>query len=204
MVEAWLVFLGGALLGVSLAAPPGPVLALMAREVGARGPWASMKVGLGATTADMVFAVLAVAGAVAVVAERPLLLAVLSVVGAALLAYYAWGAVHAGRAARAGALAEDGGSPATYTMGFLAAATSPFNLAWWIGPGTALLANEGPLLAAGMFVGILGFLSFFVTLVDRLGRRVRRFQEGAAYVSAVILAVFALLVAWRAAGLLLA
>lgn len=194
-----LVVLGaGIALGVSLAAPPGPVTALMVREVAERGPRQAALVGLGACTADMGFLGLAWVGAIALLAARPQLLGAVSIVGAALLAYYAWGAYRAGRAPAEAAT----GRPATYVTGFLAAATSPFNLAWWLGPGTALLASQGLGLALGLLVGILGWIAVFVTALARIGARVRRFQEYAAYASAVILGAFAVLVALRGAALL--
>jgi threonine/homoserine/homoserine lactone efflux protein len=193
-----LPLLAGIALGVSLAAPPGPVLALMLEELAQRGRWASLQVGLGALTADMGFAVLALAGAITVLAQRPVLLGAVSIVGAGLLAYYAWSAWRAARR-QAGAAT---GRRATYATGFLTAATSPFNWAWWVGPGTALLANEGPWLAAGMLIGILAWLGVFVEGMARVGRRAPRFQAYAAWASALILAAFALLVAWRGLGLL--
>jgi threonine/homoserine/homoserine lactone efflux protein len=190
--------LAGLALGLSLAAPPGPVLALMARETTQRGPWAGAKVGLGATTADAGFLVLAALGAIAVLAERPTLMGVVSLLGALLLAWFARGAW---RSARSPAAAPVGGE-ATFATGFLAAATSPFNLAWWVGPGSVLIASVGFDLVAGMFAGILGWLVLFTQGVHRLGQRIRRFQEGVAYASAVVLALFAAWVAWRGLALL--
>lgn len=191
----------GALLGLSLAAPPGPVTALMASEAAQRGPRAGLVVGLGASTADFGFFLLAFAGAVAVLAQRPVLLGALSLLGAALLACFARGAWRAARAAGAGGQRAHAGR-AGYARGFLAAATSPFNLAWWVGPGSVLIAQAGPALDAGMFAGILGWCVAFNGGVAALGRRVARLQEVVAYASAAILLAFAAWVAWRGALLL--
>jgi threonine/homoserine/homoserine lactone efflux protein len=170
----------------------------MLEELSQRGRGACLRVGLGATTADMGFAALALAGAIAVLASEPVVLGGLSLAGAVLLAGYAWAAW---RAARAPAHAARG-RRATYLTGFLAAATSPFNWAWWVGPGTALLAQEGPWLALGMLLGIVAWLVLFAEGLSRLGKRAPRFQAWAAYASAVILAAFAVLVAARGLALL--
>lgn len=193
-----LPLLAGFLLGLSLAAPPGPVTALMAQEVARRGPWGGIAVGLGATSADGCFLGLAALGAIAVLAERPLLLGVASLLGAALLLYYAWSAWKAARAPEALQSPER----ATYATGFLAAATSPFNFAWWVGPGSVLIASVGLVIVAGLFAGILAWVVFFSHALARLGKRVRRFQEGVSYASAAILALFGAWVALRGAELL--
>jgi threonine/homoserine/homoserine lactone efflux protein len=186
----------GIALGLSLAAPPGPVNALMANEVARRGPWAGARVGLGATCADFGYFLLAFAGAVALLADRPRLLGLVSLAGAALLLSYAWGDVRGAR--RAVAPQEQ---HATFRTGFLAAATSPFNLAWWVGPGTALIAQAGLALVAGLFVGVLGWVALFTQGLARL-RGVRRIQELVAYASAAVLAAFAAWAAWRGLQLL--
>ncbi|MCA1813891.1 MAG: LysE family translocator [Halobacteriales archaeon] len=191
-------FAAGVLLGVSLAAPPGPVTALMASEVLQRGPRRGLLVGLGASTADFGFFLLAFLGAIAVLPTLPALLGAVSLLGAALLAWYAWGAWRAARQP-----AREGGVPrAGFAQGFLAAATSPFNLAWWIGPGSVLIAQAGLAIVAGMFAGILGWVVVFTVGLAALGRRVRRLQEGVAYASAAILVGFAAWVAWRGMELL--
>lgn len=190
----------GVALGLSLAGPPGPVNALMLHASAARGPRAGVPIGLGATTADAGFFLLALAGSLAFLASRPSLLGAVSLFGAGLLAFYAWSSWRAARAARAPEAAPV--RRAGFRDGFLAAATSPFNLAWWIGPGTVLIAQVGLWLIAGLFLGILAFVLAFNLAVGHLGRRVARLQEGVAYASAIILAAFALWVGLRGAELL--
>lgn len=205
MAAAPEAFLAGIALGLSLAAPPGPVNALMLQASAARGPRAGIPIGLGATTADAGYFLLALAGTLAFLVQRPALLGVLSVVGAALLLYYAWGSWQAGRAAGApepAAAAPERSTPAGFRDGFLAAATSPFNLAWWVSTGSVLIAQVGLWLVAGMFAGIVAFVLSFSVAVGHLGRRVRRFQEVMAYLSAALLLGFAGWVALRGAELL--
>lgn len=93
-------------------------------------------------------------------------------------------------------------APATYMTGFVAAATSPFNLAWWVGPGSVLIASVGLLLVVGMFTGILAWVGLMPWLVAHAGRRVRSLQKVVSIVSAAVLLVFAVVVAVDGIGLL--
>lgn len=184
-------FLSGIVLGLSLAAPPGPVSALMADSTLRRGPLAGSLVGLGATTADFVFFLLAWAGAVAVLADRPVLRAFLALAGAALLVYYAVGAWRSTR----DPVEVQRVAPATFATGFVAAATSPFNLAWWVGPGSVLIASVGVVLVAGMFTAILVWVGVVPYLFAHAGRRIRSMQRVVSVASAAVLLAFAVLVA---------
>lgn len=202
MAEAALLgtMLAGVALGLSLAAPPGPVAVLMVRGT-SQGGWArGVRVSLGATTADACFLLLALLGALAVLRDRPTWLGAASLLGAAILLFFAYGSWKAARAPLGGA--EEGGKRVGFVDGFLAAATSPFNLAWWVGPGTVLIASAGLGLVAGMFAGILAWVVLFCWAVAKLGQRVRGFQRYVAYASAVVLAAFAAWVGLRGAGLL--
>lgn len=203
-----LPLLAGLALGLSLAAPPGPVTALMVQATARRGAWRGFAVGLGATSADACFLLLALLGGIAVLAERPTLLGLASLAGAGLLACFALGAWRGARGAArsrgapAGREGAQGSTEPGFAAGFAAAITSPFNLAWWIGPGSVLIASVGLSIVAGLFAGILAWILFLPHALAVLGRRLPRFQEGAGYASAAILAVFAAWVAWRgAAGL---
>jgi len=71
----------GAVFGLALAAPPGPMNAVIAEESVLRGRLAGFKAGLGAATADVIFFALAYVGVVAVVESFPLLRAVMVAAG---------------------------------------------------------------------------------------------------------------------------
>jgi threonine/homoserine/homoserine lactone efflux protein len=84
--------LAGVLFGLALAAPPGPMNAVIAEESVLRGWSAGFLAGLGAMVADVCFLVAAAVGAVAVVAEYPTLRAGMVGVGGLLMLYFAYGA----------------------------------------------------------------------------------------------------------------
>lgn len=158
-----------------------------------------MRVGWGATTADLGFFLLAWAGATALLATHVLVRALVSLAGAGVLLFYAYGAWRSAT----GPAAVERVAPATFVTGFVAAATSPFNFAWWVGPGSAIIAEVGVVLVAGMFVGILAWVAFFVYALTHAGRRIRELQRLVAWASAVVLAGFAAWIGWVGFGLLL-
>ena len=82
----------GVVFGLALAAPPGPMNALIAEESVIRGWGAGFRAGLGAATADFVFFLLALAGVVTFVQRLPVVRAVMVGVGGCLMCYYAYGA----------------------------------------------------------------------------------------------------------------
>ncbi|MBP1986926.1 LysE family translocator [Halolamina salifodinae] len=84
--------LAGAVFGLALAAPPGPMNAVIAEESVLRGWTAGLKAGLGAGLADFVFFLLALGGAVRIVDQSTLLKGVLFGVGGLLMLYFAYGA----------------------------------------------------------------------------------------------------------------
>ena len=83
----------GIVFGVALAAPPGPMNAIIAEESVLRGWFSGFKAGLGAMSADVIFFVLATLGVVAFVERFPLLRAAMVGVGGVLMLYFAYDAL---------------------------------------------------------------------------------------------------------------
>lgn len=189
MVAPLLAFALGMALGLSLAVPPGPILALMAGEAARGRLRPALATGFGATSGDAVWATAAFFGFVAYLRSRPLFVGALGLVGAALLVYMAISTV---RAARNGVSEATGGS---FAKGLATVLTSPLNLAWWVSTGPYLLGTLGMLAIAGMFCAIVAFLFVFVFGIAALGRRFEHTVEILAFAGAVILIIFALLVA---------
>jgi len=96
----------GAVFGLALAAPPGPMNAVIAEESVLRGWLAGFTAGLGAMTADAVFFVLSLGGVVAFLDEAPTVRAVMVGAGGLLMLYFAYGAA---RDLRGASLAGDDG-----------------------------------------------------------------------------------------------
>ena len=106
--------LAGVVFGLALAAPPGPMNAVIAEESVLRGWRSGFLAGLGAMTADAVFLVLALLGVVTAVERLPLLRAAMVAGGGVLMLYFAYGAAvdaAAGDAFHADDTAADGAGP---------------------------------------------------------------------------------------------
>ncbi|GGM71954.1 threonine/homoserine/homoserine lactone efflux protein [Halarchaeum rubridurum] len=188
----------GVALGLSLAAPPGPMNALIAQESVARGWRSGFRAGLGAMTADACFFVLAYAGVVAFIRHAPTLQAAMKAVGGLLLCYFAYGAA---KSAREGAAETE--ASAGFRKTFLAALTNPMQIIWWLTAGVALLdpgtvtafghtfgATNGALTVGGFFCGILVWIAGFPALLRVAGDAVDTLERVVGYGSAVVLCVF--------------
>lgn len=187
----------GLLLAWSLAATPGPANALIAQEAARRGWRSGWLTGLGAVTGDLLMFSLMWAGVLVLVARIPASEVVLATAGALLMGWFAWGSW---RVARRGAGEETPGAAAGgFAKCFLIVVTSPFNWAWWVTVGASLLTEMGFAVVGGFFAGLLTWIAFWSGLARAGAARMKRFAEGVAYVSAAVLAIFALSLAWFAA-----
>ncbi|WP_135362789.1 LysE family translocator [Halosimplex halophilum] len=219
-------FAVGVVFGLALAAPPGPMNAVIAEESVLRGWLAGFTAGLGAMTADFVFFVLSLAGVVAFLEGARTLRAVMVGVGGLLMLYFAVGAV---RDARADFLSGEPGPDSDdadargFTKAFVLALTNPYQILFWLTvgvgllePGTvdvlsylpvvgadlagALVVRTGsPALLAGLFGGIVVWITGFPATLVGVGRRVDAFAPAAAVASALVLAGFGVAFCWTAA-----
>jgi threonine/homoserine/homoserine lactone efflux protein len=235
----------GVVFGLALAAPPGPMNALIAEESVLRGWRAGFRAGLGAATADFVFFLLALAGVVTFVQRLPVLRAVMVGVGGCIMCYYAYGAARSvgstfrdaadpgetepsatadGSAAAAtgregdgdggGDEHEGGSESAGFRKAFVLALTNPYQIVFWLAVGVGLLEpgrvdvlrrlpavgadlagtlvvrTGSPALLAGLFCGILVWITGFPAALVSAERRVDRFAPAVAALSALVLAGF--------------
>lgn len=191
MPGALQVLLSGAVLGVSIAAPPGPVTALSAQTVVARSWLAGWLVTAGATVADGVFFVLTYFGVARVVTsgERGVLFAL----GGVLMLYL--GVATARRARSTGAetipkARTSGRSP--FLLGLSMGLTNPYQLGWWVAIGAGMVADYGASVAAGFFVGIVSWTLAFTATVRAGVSRYERLAPVVAYASAALMLGFGL------------
>jgi len=193
----------GMALGLSLAAPPGPMNAVIAEESVLRGWVAGTKAGLGAMTADAIFFVLALAGVVTFVQDMPTLRGVMVGLGGLLMLYFAYGAAHDAR--RTFTTSGDAQSEKGFQKALVLALTNPFQIIWWLTAGVGLLnpgtievlgyrlaTTGGPVLIGGFFAGIVVWIVGFPGTLVAAGRRVDVLAPIIAYLSAAVLAVFGL------------
>jgi threonine/homoserine/homoserine lactone efflux protein len=208
--------LAGCVFGLALAAPPGPMNAVIAEESVLRGWGAGFRAGLGAFTADASFFALAALGVVEFVETAPTLKAAMVGVGGVLMLYFAYGAA---MEARAGAsfVGDADGDARGFTKAFALAITNPYQIVFWLTVGVRMLrpdsidvlaytpyvggdlagvlvvATGSPALIVGFFLGILLWVSGFPATLVTVGRRVDDFAPAVAAASALVLAGFGVL-----------
>jgi len=200
----------GVALGLSLAAPPGPMNAVIAEEAVTRGWRAGFFAGLGAMTADACFFVLALVGVVAFIQDAPTVERAMVGVGGVLMLYYAYGAFRDAGSFSDAEPAEGRG----FRKAFVLALANPYQVTWWLTAGVGLLnpseisgfglqlsAANGALTVAGFFAGILVWVAGFPASLRAAGERVDAFGKVVAYVSGGVLLLFGVTFLRTAAGL---
>jgi len=214
---------GGIIFGLALAAPPGPMNAVIAEESAVRGWRAGLFAGLGAMVADFCFFVLALLGVATVLTETPALRRVLIGAGGLLMLWFAVGAVRDADAF----MSADGEPPdANESRGFrkalVLALTNPYQVAFWLTVGIGLLRpgrldvlapvpvvgdaaadllvvqTGHPILLVGLFVGIGFWIAGFPAAVVLARERIEWVAPMVAWASAAVLAGFGLLFVGRA------
>jgi len=80
--------------------------------------------------------------------------------------------------------------------------TSPYNWGWWLTAGSCMLALLGWATAFGFFSGLVLWTIVWTGLARAGAARVKRLAEFVAYGAALVLAAFALLMAWYGVRLL--
>ena len=206
----------GTVFGLALAAPPGPMNALIAEESVLRGWTAGFWAGLGAMIADATFLLLSLAGVVAFIGEFPRLRVAMIGVGGLLILYFAYGAV---RSARAVFVPEEGPDAESkgFRKAFVLALTNPYQILFWLTVGVALLEpgtvdvlaktpyvgdsltgllvvrTGSPILLVGLFAGITVWITGFPAALVAARRRVDRLAPIVAGVSGLVLGGFGVL-----------
>lgn len=226
-VQTGITFSAGVLFGLALAAPPGPMNAIIAEESILGGWIAGVRAGLGAMTADALFFFGALAGLVAVVDRLPTLRAVMVTTGGILMLYFALGAARSVESALA---PEPDGREGTtgFRKALVLGLTNPYQIIFWLTVGIGLLQpgrldvfsylplggealvgtfvveTGSAALLVGLFVGILVWVVSFPAALIGAGRRIDAFAPVVAAGSALVLAGFGILFIWDGAATLLA
>jgi len=173
----------GFALGLSLAVPPGPVNALVAREASRHGAWAGIRAGLPAPTVDTGYMLLVLFGLPRLV-DLDRWAPVMAVVGAVLMAYLAYETAkhREGTKQLAGAWAV-----------WAVTLTNPFQYAWWVSAGVVFLDRTQPWGVPGFMAAVFGWVFALSWLVNHGARRWDWFVPLVTVVSADMLLGFALL-----------
>lgn len=202
----------GATVGIILAAPIGPINIEIVRRGIRDGFVHGWTMGLGALTADTIYALLIVTG-FARFAENEQLRVVLFFAGAAMMTYLAYGSIQS--ALKETNLDSSGlviPRRRTFVAGFMLAAFNPFGIVYWLTVGAGLAADaatrfgEGgaPILVIGVMLGIF----LWVTSISVVAQISRRFVTGPAMrwitgISGVLLFGFAAWFLYSGVNLLL-
>ena len=176
------IALYGATVGVVLAAPIGPINVEIVRRGIRDGFLHGWMTGLGALTADTIYALAIVLG-FARFAENEAVRVVLFFFGAAMMTYIGYNSIKTALDPHA----TDGAAPKrgrSYVTGFLMAAFNPFGIIYWLTVGAGLAAdavNRGgsgaaPILVIGVMWGIFAW----VTTLSVIAQVSRRFVTGIA------------------------
>lgn len=190
------LFLKSALIGLSIAAPVGPIGLLCIQRTLDHGPRVGLATGLGAAVADALYGAIGAFGVTAVIAllndARPLLASG----GALFLLWLAWNAWHGAEPRKAAQAA--GGVKGWHAFGgtFLLTMSNPATILSFIAVFSSLaggMATASPAwMIAGVFIGSAAWWFVLVGMVGRLrerlqARHLRWIRRG----SALLLAGFA-------------
>ncbi len=183
-------FAAGLFLGLSLAVPPGPVNALIARESVRGGPWAGIRAGYPAPLVDTAYMTVVLFGLPRVI-DMDRWGVWLAAAGALLMVYLAW------------ATARPHGEPKRISAGATWGITlsNPFQYAWWLSTGATFLAATAPWGVLGFLIAIFSWVLVLSYLMAHGAARWTWFTPAITLLSADSLLVFALLLAVRS-GLL--
>lgn len=192
----------GLLIGLSLAAPPGPVNALIASHAVTRSWRSGFFVGCGAMTADAGFLTLSVLAHSAVVGVRSVF-PLIALMGAAVMGYFAFGAARAWNRVPDSIPPSGNVQAKSYVTGLSVNLTSPYPILWWLTAGLALIDQLGPAVLVGFFAGILLWITAFPFALRTAQRRFARTYHVALAFSIVSLIAFAAWLAWSAIDTLL-
>ncbi len=178
-------------LGFSLAAPPGPVNALIARSAAAGGASAGVRAGIPAPIVDTAYMLLVLFG-VARLVDLEALTPWLASAGAVLMA---WLAVQVAKVPSG-----DGKALAGPAAVWAVTLTNPFQYAWWVSAGAGDLVQVGAFGIAGFLAAIFGWVFLFSHLVAHGALRWPWFAPAISLLSADLLLLYAIRLAWRGLG----
>ncbi len=167
-------FLEAAVLGISIAAPVGPIGILCIRCTLANGRTTGLACGLGAATADAVYGLLGALGIGVALAAAGGAMGVFRFVGAAWLAWLGVKTFRS-RPAEREADADASGLWRAWASTFGLTLTNPLTILSFAAMFSAFASGglaDAPVLAAGVFVGSAAWWLFLSASVDRLRSRV--------------------------------
>jgi len=196
-MDAWGVFLSSLLIGLSIAAPVGPIGLLTIQRSLEHGPRAGLATGLGAAAADAVYGAIGAYGVSWLISALVSVRVPLALFGGAVLLYMAWQLLRAPLAERAASTAPARDGWHYFSGTFVLTLSNPATIFSFIaifGSMAGRGASASPaLMVAGVLLGSALWWLFLSTAVGRLRERFdARWRRRVNLVSAAVLAGFAL------------
>ncbi|PSN92743.1 hypothetical protein B9Q04_15635 [Candidatus Marsarchaeota G2 archaeon BE_D] len=176
-------------LGLSLAAPPGPINILILNESIRRSWLSGASVGLGAATADFAFyAIISILGVR--VLDYWIIRPVLYASGCVILVYLSY--VLISRSAVKPTLGKEAprASGVGYLQGLSIGLTNPLQIGWWLAVGITLVSLFGYYFALGFFSGILSWVLSFSYVASLFRFRLLGVFRAVCLASAAVLLAF--------------
>lgn len=191
LVEAIYSIAFGTALGLSIAAPPGPVNATIARDTVTKSRLAGMFVGSGAMTADAIFLVLTLAlGSMLLLTTGQK--GVLFLLGAGILFLMSFLTIRMFKVRDESLKSKASVTmQMSYTSGLVIGLTNPYQIMWWLTVGLSLINEFGPQVIVGFFIGIVFWITIFPYLLDLGTKRFSKLYAGVMIFSITCLLVFA-------------
>jgi threonine/homoserine/homoserine lactone efflux protein len=199
------LLLQGVILGLSIAAPIGPVNVAMIQRGLSQGFGGAFLLGLGSTAADLIYILLAYAGADPL-SDLAWARILLFAAGALVMGWLGYGALRAAFAPEPAGGAGTPGSRSAFVSGFLITIVNPMTIAFWLGILSASLASRArgswgmeALYIAALAVGCV-LWCFALSLALHFGRRAARGPglRIVSFAAGAMLVWFGLQFAWKA------
>ncbi|MCQ5376669.1 MAG: LysE family transporter [Candidatus Methanomethylicia archaeon] len=179
----------GMLLGLSIAAPPGPVNALIAVQAISSTKLNGFLVGLGALTADAIFLIASYyLGSLLFLGGQ--LKGLFFIISACLMAFLSYFTL---KSTSKGDLLKSASRKKTrmpYFSGLAIGITNPFQISWWMSVGISLISSIGIMIIAGFFAGILIWITSFPLAMNLAGKRFSSLYRAVVISSGLLLAAF--------------
>lgn len=197
MTDIMWLFLKGMIIGVTIAAPVGPIGILCIKRTLEQGKWMGFVSGLGAATADGVYGIIAGLGLTVIIHFLTGFSMWLQLIGGIFLLYLGVQMLRA-KPAQEAAKANRGTTPLkAYLSTLFLTITNPVTilafLAIFAGLGITTAAYSGVILAIGVFIGSAIWWLLLSTGIASLSRFIgKKLFHGIHYVSGIVLIVFAL------------
>lgn len=197
MTDMMWLFLKGVIIGVTIAAPVGPIGILCIKRTLEQGKWIGFVSGLGAATADGVYGIIAGLGLTVIIHFLTGISMWLQLIGGVFLLYLGVQMLRA-KPAQEEAKANRGKTPLkAYLSTLFLTITNPVTilsfLAIFAGLGITTAEYSGVILAMGVFIGSAIWWLLLSTGIASLSRFIgKKLFQSIHYASGIVLIVFAL------------